>query len=196
MDTMKLLKRLKNDKKITVQQFRTYKGQVIHGDEIGCIKGLMRKHLITDAEADALILSYKLAYTEQAGDNMAREDLVSLADRTTEEQQTIARAGGIASGKARRAKKMFRETLESILAMPMKTGESMDVEEIQNFAAIKGQNISVQEAILIAQVQKAMKGDTRAAEYVRDSIGQKPTDNMNMAVNLPVFFEGEDELEE
>lgn len=64
MGTMKKLRQLKNDKKITPQQFNTYKGQVIHGDEIGCIKGLKRKHLITDEEADALILSYQLAYTE------------------------------------------------------------------------------------------------------------------------------------
>lgn len=61
---MKLLRQLKKDNKITTQQFKTYKGQVIHGDEIGCIKGLKRKHLLEDAEADALILSYKLAYTE------------------------------------------------------------------------------------------------------------------------------------
>lgn len=64
MDTMKLLKQLRKNNKITIQQFKTYKGQVIHGDEIGCIKGLKRKHLITDTEADALILSYQLAYTE------------------------------------------------------------------------------------------------------------------------------------
>lgn len=62
--TMILLKRLKKENRITQQQFKTYKGQVIHGDEIGCIKGLKRKHLIEDAEADALILSYQLAYTE------------------------------------------------------------------------------------------------------------------------------------
>lgn len=126
---------------------------------------------------------------------MAKEDLVSLADRTTEEQQAIARAGGIASGKARREKKLFRETLETILSMPMKNGEGMSVEDIQNFASIKGQNISVQEAIMIAQVQKAMKGDTRAAEYLRDTIGQKPTDKVEMDVALPVFS-GEDELED
>lgn len=59
-----VLNRLLMEKKITKQQYRTYKGQVLHGDEIGCIKGLMRKHLITDAEADALILSVELAYTE------------------------------------------------------------------------------------------------------------------------------------
>ena len=46
METIKILKQLKRDNKITMQQFRTYKGQVLSGDELGCIKGLMRKGLI------------------------------------------------------------------------------------------------------------------------------------------------------
>ena len=64
MDTMEKLRQLKEDGKITTRQFNTYKGQVIRDDEIGCIKGLNKKHLISDEEADALILEYKLAYTE------------------------------------------------------------------------------------------------------------------------------------
>jgi hypothetical protein len=62
--TLNVLKRLRKEKQITQQQYKTYKGQVVHGDEIGCIKGLKRKHLITDEEADALVLYVKLAYTE------------------------------------------------------------------------------------------------------------------------------------
>ena len=45
-------------------------------------------------------------------------------------------------------------------------------------------------------LQKAMKGDVKAAEWIRDTAGQKPVDTMSMSMNLPVFFEGEDELEE
>ena len=116
--------------------------------------------------------------------------------QTKEEARKRGRAGGIASGKARREKKLMRETLDIILSMPMKNGKNADVESIRSFAALKGKNISVQEAILIAQVQKAMKGDTKAAEYVRDTIGQKPGENIEMNMNLPVFFEGEDEIEE
>ena len=46
METMKILKQLKNDKKITIQQFRTFKGQVLSGNEAGCLKGLERMKLI------------------------------------------------------------------------------------------------------------------------------------------------------
>lgn len=116
--------------------------------------------------------------------------------QSKEEARKRGRAGGIASGKARREKKMMRETLDMLLTMPLKNGKFADVESIRSFAALKGKNISVQEAILIAQVQKAMKGDTRAAEYVRDTMGQKPTDSVDMNMNVPVMFEGEDELEE
>ncbi len=107
--------------------------------------------------------------------------------RTREQHSKDSRKAGIASGKARREKKLFRETLETLLSMPMKDGKEVPVDKIQNFANIKGQNISVQEAILISQIQKAMKGDTRAAEYVRDTIGQKPSDNvvLNGQVNNP-----------
>lgn len=124
------------------------------------------------------------------------DNLIPQSERTKEEQRAIARKGGIASGKARREKKLMRETLDVLLSMPMKNGKFADVESIRSFAALKGKNISVQDAILIAQVQKAMKGDTKAAEYVRDTIGQKPVDSVDMNMNVPVFFQGEDELEE
>lgn len=107
--------------------------------------------------------------------------------QTKEEARERGRNGGIASGKARREKKLMRETLDILLSMPLKNGKLADVDDIRSFAAIKGKNISVQEAIMIAQVQKAMKGDTKAAEYVRDTIGQKPVDNVIMGgeVNNP-----------
>ena len=125
-----------------------------------------------------------------------RKNLIKAEDLTSEELRERAKKGGIASGKARREKKMMRETLDMLLSMPMKNGKSADVESIRSFAALKGKNISVQEAILIAQIQKAMKGDTTAAEYVRDTMGQRPVDSVDMTMNLPVFFEGEDEIEE
>lgn len=124
------------------------------------------------------------------------DNLLKAEDLTSAELRERATKGGVASGKARRERKAMKETLEALLSMPLKSGKATDIETIKNLAAVKGKNITVQEAIMLAQIQKAMKGDTRAAEFVRDSSGNKPKDDVSMNVNLPVFFEGEDDLEE
>lgn len=124
---------------------------------------------------------------------MARNEFSLM---TPEQRRENGRKGGIASGEAKRKKRAMRETLDVLLAMPMKSGKFADIESVKNFAALKGKNINVQEAMVISMLQRAMKGDVKAAEWIRDTAGQKPVENMNMNMNLPVFFEGEDELEE
>ena len=79
-----------------------------------------------------------------------------FANMTTEQRRANGRKGGLASAKVRREKKAMKENLESLLSMSLKSGKLADVDTIKNFAALKGKNISVQDAILIAQVQKAV----------------------------------------
>lgn len=114
---------------------------------------------------------------------------------TAEERQRIARKAGKASVKARREKKAMKENLQTILAMTLKSGKLADIDSVQNFAALAGKNITVQDAILIKQTQKAMMGDTRAAEFVRDLSGNKPENTLNIDGKIPVIISGEDELE-
>lgn len=127
---------------------------------------------------------------------MAREDLIPFNELTEEEHKAIARKGGKASVKARRAKKNMRENLEILLGMPLKGGRVADIEQIMNFAELKGKNITVEQAMLIAQVQKALKGDTQALAFLRDTSGQKPDDNVNLTGAVPVVISGEDKLED
>ncbi len=46
MRTLKLLKRLYNEGRLSKQQLKTYRGQVLHGDEEAALVGLRRKGLI------------------------------------------------------------------------------------------------------------------------------------------------------
>lgn len=112
------------------------------------------------------------------------DNLLKAEDLTSEQLRERAKKGGIASGKARREKKAMKETLVTLLSLPIADGAADDVEEIQSLAAVKGKNISVQEAIMLAQIKKAMKGDTRAAEFIRDSSGNKPVDDINVNGNV------------
>lgn len=98
----------------------------------------------------------------------------NLKTPTPSEARENGKKGGIASGKARRAKKAMKETLEELLTMPIKDGKFDDIERIKSLASMKGKNISIQEAIMLAQIQKALKGDTNAARFVRDTMGQDP----------------------
>lgn len=107
-----------------------------------------------------------------------------FANMTPEERRENGRKGGIASGEAKRAKKAMRERLEVMLDMPLKSGRGIDIESIKNFAALKGKNITVQDAMMIAQIQKALKGDTNAAAFVRDTAGQNPTQKIEQEVDL------------
>lgn len=78
--------------------------------------------------------------------------------------QEEAKKGGINSGKARRQKRDLKKAFESLLE---KTYTSTD-----------GVEISGAEFIALRQFEKAIKGDTRAFEVVRDTSGQKPVDRV------------------
>ena len=107
-------------------------------------------------------------------------NLDNLRTPTTEEARKIGAKGGIASGKARREKKAMKDTLAELLTMPLENGALDNLEEIQSIAEMKGKSISVHEAIMLAQIRKAVEGDTKAAEYIRDTSGQKPDSKMNI----------------
>lgn len=87
--------------------------------------------------------------------------------RTGEEQAEIARKGGIASGEARRQKRDLRKALEILLEKTV----SKDKE---------GNEISGAEALALKQFEKALKGDTRAFEVIRDTSGQKPVEKVEI----------------
>jgi hypothetical protein len=102
--------------------------------------------------------------------------------------QEEAKRGGIASGEARRKKRDLKLAIQVLLETD-----------------IKGKNGEVKsgaEAIAIAQFQKALKGDTRAFEVIRDTAGQSVVQKVAVAeVNQDIIDDIEkmvmnDELKE
>lgn len=78
--------------------------------------------------------------------------------------------GGIASGESKRARKTLRAELETLLStqtVDPKTGEK--------------RISTVQEAITAALVKQALKGNTKAFEIIRDTVGEKPAEHITLA---------------
>ena len=117
-------------------------------------------------------------------------------DFTPEERRENGRKGGIASGIAKRKKAAMKETLESLLTMPLNGKKCYEVEDIQNFAQLKGKNVTVETAIMIKQIQRALAGDLPSAEFIRDTSGQRPTNDVNVTGSVPVVISGEGDLED
>ena len=107
---------------------------------------------------------------------------------STSEARKRGKKGGIKSGKVRKEKKAMKETAEMILGLTLKDGTVTDLEDIQSMAAANGKNITVQDAIILKQAQKALKGDIRAAEFIRDTSGNRPTNEQRMDVAVDNGF--------
>ena len=78
-----------------------------------------------------------------------------------------ASRGGQKSGETRRAKRDLKRAMEALLEKDFKDNE--------------GRVVSGAELLAIKQFQKAMNGDGKAFELVRDTSGQKPVDKVMVA---------------
>ena len=95
------------------------------------------------------------------------QNLVPQSKKSPEERSKIAKMGGIASGEAKRRKKTFREAMEALLEK-----EVLDKD---------GNKIDLLTSISAKQIEKANKGDTKAFEVIRDTIGQKPVERVEIS---------------
>lgn len=109
---------------------------------------------------------------------MNQENLIPFNERSKEEAREMGKKGGIASGKARKEKKLLKDELEVIMNNVNKDGKTY------------------QELISTALVKEALKGNTKAYEIIRDTLGQKPKEEINLSgvINNPYKNLTEEEL--
>ena len=98
--------------------------------------------------------------------------------RSTSEARERGRKGGVASGMARRRKKDLRQALEELLD--------------KKYTDKKGNIMTGTEAITAKLFQQAMKGNIKAFETIRSTVGQDPVQKVMLAeVNQDVIDEVE-----
>ena len=73
-----------------------------------------------------------------------------------------------------------KEDLHTLLRLALNKGELVNSYDLKHLADAEGKNISVQTAIDIAMVQRAIMGDVQAATWVRDTAGDKPSDKIEI----------------
>lgn len=98
---------------------------------------------------------------------------------TTEEARERGRKGGIKSGEVRRERKALREVLDTLLNLPV--GFEVQKETLVALG-IDEEDCNNQTLISVAMIQAAASGDVKAATWLRDTVGEKPTDKIEASV--------------
>lgn len=93
-----------------------------------------------------------------------------ITKKSSEEARRNGRKGGIASGEAKRKKKQLRDTLLTLLdtKVPIKRPNG------------KVEDVEAREAISLALIRAALAGDVKAFVTIRDTIGELPTQNVDV----------------
>lgn len=91
--------------------------------------------------------------------------------RTKKEARERGKAGGIKSGKIRAQRKTLRDELLTLLET-------------------KVEDKTIQEEISFSLIQEALGGNVKAFETIRDTIGEKPQNKLNISGEVNNPFSG------
>lgn len=95
----------------------------------------------------------------------------TFSKMSKEERVEYGRQGGIASGEAKRKRKAMKEQMDLLMSMPVQDKALRTRLRVLN---IDDEEATNQMASIIALWHKSLKGDTKAFELLRDTLGEKP----------------------
>lgn len=116
---------------------------------------------------------------------MANEQ--NLRPPTSEEARERGRKGGKASAKKRQQNKTFKEIISKFLDGQV-SDERLKQQMIEFGFADK--EVSNKSCAVFALWKEAIKGNTKAFELLRDTIGEKPQDKLNISGEVNNPFSG------
>lgn len=105
--------------------------------------------------------------------------------RSGEEAVRNGQKGGVASGRRRRDRRTFRETMLELLALP-------DIDRNGNpvVSPLTGKPLSIRESIVMQALLSARKGNMRALQTILDAVGER-TFKVEADVNLDTMSDAQ-----
>jgi len=132
-------------------------------------------YIIPDIIFDSYLKELPPGTTNESGNYRAYNGgKLARLENDPEEASKRGKIGAPASNNAQAARRSIKEILEEL------SRRTVTAEEAEEYGMEEG--TSLLEAASLAQFRRAMKGDTKAAEYVRDTLGEKPVDKISAEV--------------
>ena len=106
-------------------------------------------------------------------------------DQTAEQRKAAASKAGKAAAKKRREKKQMQEIAKIVLHMPFEgTDAQLDDLEGLSFEDYPDRKLTVSEISILKVAKKAMRGDIAAIQFLRDSAGEKPVEQIEVSADI------------
>ena len=122
------------------------------------------------------------------------EGLRNFREWDKEELKAAARRGQRKGVETKRANKEKRKTAamiaEELITKTLRTGKVKDITKLRTLEEVKDSNVDTLTRIVFAQVFKAMKGDSRSAEFVLKLINEFPAENLHITTRAEDPFDG------
>lgn len=116
---------------------------------------------------------------------MNDENLIPFDKRTESEKRRIAKMGGKASGKKRQMLSTFRDCAQYVLKLKANDA-AVDIIS-KRYPEIPREEITNRMAMFLAQMSKAIAGDTQAFDRIQQTAGEKePETNVVIQRNDPI----------
>lgn len=106
-------------------------------------------------------------------------------DQTAEQRKAAASKAGKAAAKKRREKKQMQEIAKIVLHMPFEGADAqLDDLEGLSFEDYPDRKLTVSEISILKVAKKAMRGDIAAIQFLRDTAGEKPVEQIEVSADI------------
>lgn len=106
-------------------------------------------------------------------------------DQTAEQRKAAASKAGKAAANKRREKKQMQEIAKIVLHMPFEgTDAQLDDLEGLSFEDYPDRKLTVSEISILKVAKKAMRGDIAAIQFLRDTAGEKPVEQIEVSADI------------
>lgn len=106
-------------------------------------------------------------------------------DQTAEQRKAASSKAGKAAAKKRREKKQMQEIAKIVLHMPFEgTDAQLDDLEGLSFEDYPDRKLTVSEISILKVAKKAMRGDIAAIQFLRDTAGEKPVEQIEVSADI------------
>lgn len=110
------------------------------------------------------------------------KNLKPITEWSQEERRELGRKGGIKAQEINRQKRNAREIMELLLSCRITKAQAE--EKLGEYAQYLPQDATLYDLVNLRQIMESIEGNTKSAEYVRDTRGDKPIERQEITADI------------